>query len=91
MKGKSEIYIFEVGTGFLRRLSDETANDINPTWSHDGKSIYFSSIRTGVYRVRRVPVGGGPSAEVTTRAGTCLLESSDGRRLYFASGYRQYR
>ena len=73
-------------------LSD-TATDWSPTWSPDGRFIYFISDRGGSMNLWRIPVGeesGRPSGEpepVTTpatfAAHPCF--SADGRRVAFSS------
>ena len=54
-----------------------------PSWSRDGRFIYFTSNRTGRYEIWRVPAGGGTEEQVTREGGTLSFESVDGRTLYY--------
>ncbi len=71
---KFDIRVVDVATGEMRWVTDDAYTDVNPTWSADNASIYFSSYRSGGMNVWRVPVGGdgspiGPPEQVTTGAG----------------------
>ena len=54
-----------------------------PSWSGDGRFIYYGSNRTGRYQIWRVPVAGGPEEQVTRESGFLPFESLDGRTLYY--------
>jgi Tol biopolymer transport system component len=55
-----------------------------PTWSRDGKWVYFTSDRSGEYQVWKMPAQGGAPVQVTRGGGFYALESSDGQTLYFS-------
>jgi len=57
---------------------------IVPSWSHDGKWIYFVSARSGNWQVYKVPVHGGDAIQITQHGGHAALESFDGKYLYYA-------
>jgi len=44
--GKSDIYIVDVQSGHLDRLTNDFYDDRDPVWDRDGQFIYFSSDRT---------------------------------------------
>jgi Tol biopolymer transport system component len=56
-----------------------------PSWSADGKAVYFSSSRTGKDEIWRQlwPSSGAP-IQMTRNGGLSPVESSDGRWLYYA-------
>ncbi len=54
-----------------------------PSWSSDGRWIYFSSNRTGTWEIWKVAPQGGPAAQVTNNGGFEAWESSDGKFLYY--------
>ena len=55
-----------------------------PSWSRDGKWIYFASSRSGDLQVWKAPAGGGTPVQVTHQGGHAALESPDGKTLYYA-------
>ena len=57
-----------------------------PSWSKDGRWIYFASNRTGRPEVWKVPFAGGDSIQITKRGGFAAFESSDGQYVYYAKG-----
>ena len=48
-----------------RRLTRDPANDTNPRWSPDGRSLYFLSTRSGTSQVWRLSLDGGEAMQVT--------------------------
>jgi Tol biopolymer transport system component len=69
-----------------KRLTDHPGNDVVPTWSRDGRSIYFTSDRTGSGQLWKMPAEGGPPVQVTKHGGVNAMESGDGKTLYYAKG-----
>lgn len=62
-----------------------------PSWSLDGKSIYFASDQSGEFQIWRVPAATGerpshPAIQVTRGGGFRAFESPDGNYLYYAKG-----
>ncbi|MBN2069844.1 MAG: PD40 domain-containing protein [Candidatus Krumholzibacteriota bacterium] len=46
-KGKTDLYIKDLDDGTLERITDDYYEDLSPDWHPDGKTIIFSSDRTG--------------------------------------------
>jgi Tol biopolymer transport system component len=67
-------------------LSTDTPGAFLPSWSHDGKWIYFVGGNDDASggRIYRVPPQGGKSEVLTTARGYWPLESLDGKTVYFA-------
>jgi serine/threonine protein kinase/WD40 repeat protein len=82
--GRGDIYVMSARGGAARRITDHPADDLVPTWSHDGQWIYFASTRTGVYQIWKVSPHGGEPVQVTQQGGTYAKESLDGQYLYYA-------
>jgi Tol biopolymer transport system component/DNA-binding winged helix-turn-helix (wHTH) protein len=87
---RSEIYMVEVPGGVPRLLPTiEGSDNLSPSWSRDGKWIYFASKRGGeAFQVWKMPVAGGTPTQLTKRGGISPVESFDGRYLYY-SKYEQ--
>jgi hypothetical protein len=66
-----------------RRLTDDPAANVLPTWSRDGNWIYFQSTRTGRPEIWKMPAAGGTATQITWGGGYYAVESIDGRYLYF--------
>ncbi len=83
-EGHSDIFVIDVERRLPRRLTTDTANDVVPSWSNDGRWIYFSSNRTGRRQVWKAPAEGGPAVQVTQNGGFAAFESPDGQFVYYA-------
>lgn len=64
-KGRYDLWISAVTGGDPRRLTTHEANDTDPAWSADGKTVWFLSGRSGSAQVWRIPVDGGEARQVT--------------------------
>lgn len=69
------------------RLTAHPAEDFNPSWSSDGRWLYFTSLRTGGYQIWKLPAAGGPEQQLTVRGGFGGVESPDGRYFYYTTAY----
>jgi len=81
--GRRIIQVIESRGGQPRQLTSGTFSNKVPSWSRDGKSIYFASDRSGRYEIWRIPSQGGAAAQITHEGGYVAVESSDGRTLYY--------
>jgi TolB protein len=56
--GNPDIYVLDLGSQSLTRITDDPAIDTEPAWSPDGKYLYFTSDRAGspqIYRIGATP------------------------------------
>ena len=71
--------VFVVGPdGRTRALTDDAADDVAPTWSRDGRWVYFASNRGETWQVYRVPSAGGTAEAVTVHGGVAAAEAPGG-------------
>ena len=63
--GNLDIYTLQLSNQMLRRLTNWPSIETEPSWSVDGKEIFFTSDRTGVPQVYRIPVEGGRANRLT--------------------------
>jgi len=80
----AKIYKIKLGSSEPQLLTPDGYENRCPSWSHDGKWIYFASTRSNRYEVWKVPSEGGAPIQVTKEGGHSALESTDGRILYYA-------
>jgi Tol biopolymer transport system component len=78
-----DICVTKVDGGFTQRLTMDESIEDSPSWSRDGKWIYFASNRSGEFQVWKMPSEGGTPMLVTQNGGKCPLESEDGRFIYY--------
>lgn len=64
----SEIVVAKVDGSEEQNLTQDPSYDVYPIWSHDGRWVYFSSVRSKLeprMHLWRVPATGGPARQVT--------------------------
>lgn len=67
------------------QLTFDPANDSVPSWSADGRYIYFGSQRSGKWQTWRIGADGGQQpTQVTYLSGLYAMESRDGKWLYYS-------
>jgi Tol biopolymer transport system component len=82
--GHWDIWTIDVEGGTPRRLTRYPGDENVPSWSRDGRWVYFYSARDGDREIWRIPATGGVEERVTHGgAGWLALESSDGKALFF--------
>jgi TolB protein len=85
--GARDLYVVPVEGGPPRPLTSHPANDGLPRWSADGRSVVFTSKRSGSWQLWRVPAEGGEPTAIRANEHTEWQadESPDGRYLAFLS------
>jgi Tol biopolymer transport system component len=82
--GNSDIYVISAEGGPLRQITTEPSADVRPSWSRDGRWIYFGSNRTGDWQIWKSPPHGGQAVQVTKDKGAReAFESLDGKFVYY--------
>jgi Tol biopolymer transport system component len=81
--GHLDIWTIGVDGSGLRQVTHDPADENMPSFSRDGRFLYYGSNRTGRYEIWRVPVTGGPEEQVTHEGGYLPFERLDGRTLYY--------
>ena len=85
----SEIYRIDLSGGPPRLISTiPGADNVVPSWSRDGKWIYFSSNRGNEpNQVWKIPDAGGTPIQLTRNGGTSPNEAADGF-VYYSKSFR---
>jgi Tol biopolymer transport system component len=82
--GSRDLWIMDVARGTNTRFTFDAADDDFPVWSPDGKTIVFSSNRTGQRLLYVKPAdGSGEERAVADASGIPTSWSNDGRFIFF--------
>ena len=82
--GTEDLYLLFPGTGEVRRLTTDPAEELEANWSRDSQSIYFGSNRTGRFEIWKMRHDGSGATQITKNGGQTAQESPDRRFLYYA-------
>ena len=90
-RGRPDVFVIGAEGSGMRRLAEKPGEEekINlrgmwqPSWSADGKWIYFTSDRTGRSEIWRMRVEGGPAEQVTKNGGSSAYASRDSEWVYY--------
>ena len=93
--GNLDIFVLDLATQGLTRITDDPAIDTEPAWSVDGQSLYFTSDRGGGPQIYAAPAQAGARARRITFGVSYAARarvSPDGKMLALvtqeASGFR---
>jgi TolB protein len=84
--GNLDIYILDLRTQGLTRLTDDPAVDTEPCWSADGNALYFTSDRAGSAQIYRIDPNSPKRVQRVTFGASYAARprlSPDGRKLAF--------
>jgi serine/threonine protein kinase len=79
--GHRGIWAIDVEGGSSRRLTHGPGDEYVPSWSRDGRYVYFAREAAGPPDVWRIPAAGGAEERITR--GGASFESVDGKTLFF--------
>ncbi len=67
--GNDDIWIMNSDGSGRKRLTTDPSIDTNPAVSHDGKTIVFASLRSGVPHLYKMSIDGGEQGQITDGTG----------------------
>lgn len=85
--GHRDVYVVGLEGGKPRRLTGDEFDNVRPSWSRDGRWIYFGSNRTHDWQLWKAPAEGGQVVQITTHGGREGVESTDGKFVYYTKGF----
>ena len=68
--GNPDIYVLDLESQALTRLTEDPAIDTEPGWAPDGRSLYFTSDRAGSPQIYQIGVQPGAKPKRVTFSGT---------------------
>ena len=87
--GRSTIFTVDAAGGAPRHFTQDPWQNMMPSWSRDGRVIYFVSTRgNGQLHVWKQAVAGGAPVQISRTAGGEAVESADGSVVYISDGAR---
>jgi hypothetical protein len=89
--GYRDVVLVEIASGRVTEITHDRAMDTGPCWSNDGRTLYFSSDRTGIANVYGYALGSGTLSQLTNVIAGAYQPavSDDDRRLVYV-GYTSY-
>ena len=87
-EGRWSIHVTEARSGATSRILEapQSSSDMLPTWSHNGRFLYFGSDRSGTWELWKQPTSGGQALQLTRQGGFNAQESVDGKSIYYSKG-----
>ena len=82
-----QIFIVDPEGRNLRALISEPFDCAVPSWSRDGKSVYFSGNRGGTLQVWKHSLDTAANVELTKQGGFDPVESIDGKTVFYTRFY----
>jgi Tol biopolymer transport system component/DNA-binding winged helix-turn-helix (wHTH) protein len=90
--GEANIYIVDPNGGSPRKLNIDVHGNNLPSWSHDGRWIYFVNGEDAhAPAIWKVPSEGGHAIRIAASEATYPLESPEGQYVYFSRRRRLWR
>lgn len=83
MNGKSRVFLVKSSGGAPKMIGRQFGDDILPSWSRDGKSLYVTSNRSGGWEIWRQQIS-GDARQLTHTGGFNAFESADGAWIFYA-------
>jgi len=84
--GISQIFVADLYSNRVTQITEGQADKINPVWSKNGDTIYYSQYVSGQWDIIRQASGGGKAIPVTRDQDAIFMqESRDGKRIYYMS------
>jgi Tol biopolymer transport system component len=83
--GHSSIFTQRLAAGGPVAVVQDQYEERSPSWSHDGRSIYFNSWRNGRLQTWRLSRIGGQLQPIGPLNANIALESTDGRSIFFST------
>jgi Tol biopolymer transport system component len=85
---RRQIFVVDSEGRNLRAITNGPYDNLYASWSRDGRSIYYGSMRTGSWQVWKHSLEDGTEVQLTKNGGFDPTESYDGKTIYFSKFYQ---
>ena len=82
VNGQPDLYLVDTA-GATTRLTDDAADEVAPSWSHDGSAVMFGARLSGTWQVTRLTLADRARRPLTTDGGYAAHPSPDGKSILF--------
>jgi Tol biopolymer transport system component len=83
LKDGWRIYVMSADGTHIRRVTPENFFEAIPSWSGNGKWIYYTSDRTGRFEIWKAPAQGGKGVQITQHGGYTVFECPVRKSLFY--------
>ena len=89
--GYRDVQLYDIASGSITHITHDRALDTGPTWSADGRTLYFSSDRTGIANIYAHDIASGQLRQITNVVAGAYQPavSADGEHLVYV-GFTSY-
>jgi Tol biopolymer transport system component len=81
---RSHIFVMDADGRGQHNVSGDRFEQQVPSWSQNGRWIYYTANNTGEWQVWRRNLASGVEEQITRHGGYAAFESLDGKRLYYS-------
>jgi Tol biopolymer transport system component/DNA-binding winged helix-turn-helix (wHTH) protein len=85
-RGNADVHLLDVETRRVRPLAASPGEDVIPSWSADGRTVYFASDRDGAWRLYAVAADGSGAERALGIEGFAAAAAPDGPIYYTKFG-----
>ena len=85
--GHPSIFVVRADGGIPEHVDTDDMDAEVPSFSPDGRWIYFAGRREKSWQIWKVPRGGGPAVQLTQDGGYIPIVSADNQWVYYTKGY----
>jgi Tol biopolymer transport system component len=87
-----QLFLLDLPSGRARPVTYNAVAELMPSWSRDGRWIYFGSVRGGGdEQIWKIAAQGGSPIQLTRSGGGAPLESADGKFAIYTKGDHLWR
>jgi len=84
LKGGQHLFLLNAAGGAPQKITDDDFDHTSPTWSRDGKNVYFSSNHSGSWQIWRMDLESKIEDQITQSGGALAFECESADCIYLS-------